>query len=111
VLIRVIASSNVSQRAISIKNNIVASFSLYNMPGKNGFKYTEAKDIDSFITAYILRFFPQENNKSVLNSVELATLFHFPSQNNIPTTQLARQGSKQVDGPRKYTREWISAWL
>jgi hypothetical protein len=100
VLIRIIASSNVSQRAISIKNNIVASFSLYNMPGKNGFKYTEAKDIDNFITAYILRFFPQENNKSVLNSVELATLFHFPSQNNIPTTQLTRQGSKQVDGPR-----------
>jgi hypothetical protein len=100
VLIRVIASSNVSQRAISVKNNIVASFALYNMPGKNGFKYSEAKDIDSFITSYIFRFFPQENNKSVLNSVELATLFHFPSQNNIPTTQLARQGSKQVDGPR-----------
>jgi hypothetical protein len=100
VLIRVIASSNVSQRAMSTKNNIVASFALYNMPGKNGFQYTEAKDIDSFITSYILRFFPQESNKSVLNSVELATLFHFPSQNNIPTTQLARQGSKQVDGPR-----------
>jgi hypothetical protein len=100
VLIRVIASSNVSQRAISVKNNIIASFALYNMPGKNGFKYTEAKDIDSFITSYIFKFFPQESNKSVLNSVELATLFHFPSQNNIPTTQLARQGSKQVDGPR-----------
>jgi hypothetical protein len=100
VLIRVIASSNVSQRAISIKNNIVASFALYNMPGKNGFKYTEARDIDSFITSYILRFFPQESNKSVLNSVELATIFHFPTQNNIPTTQLSRQGSKQVDGPR-----------
>lgn len=100
VMIRVIASSNVSQRAISIKNNIVASFALYNMPGKNGFKYSEAKDIDSFITSYILRFFPQESNKSVLNSVELATIFHFPSQNNIPTSQLARQGSKQVDGPR-----------
>jgi hypothetical protein len=107
VLIRVIASSNVAQRAISIKNNIVASFALYNMPGKNGFKYTEAKDIDSFITAYIMRFFPPENNKSVLNSVELATLFHFPSQNNIPTTQLARQGSKQVDGPRNIPDEGL----
>jgi hypothetical protein len=107
VLIRVVASSTNSQRAMSIKNNIVASFALYNMPGKNGFKYTEAKDIDSFITAFILRFFPPENNKSVLNSVELATLFHFPSQNNIPTTQLARQGSKQVDGPRNIPDEGL----
>ena len=107
VLIRVVASSTNSQRALSIKSNIVASFALYNMPGKNGFKYTEAKDIDSFITAYILRFFPPENNKSVLNSVELATLFHFPSQNNIPTTQLARQGSKQVDGPRNIPDEGL----
>jgi hypothetical protein len=107
VLIRVIASSNAPQRALSIKNNIVASFALYNMPGKNGFKYVEAKDIDSFVTAYIMRFFPQENNKSVLNSVELATLFHFPSQNNIPTTQLARQGSKQVDGPRNIPDEGL----
>jgi hypothetical protein len=107
VMIRVIASSNISQRAISIKNNIVASFALYNMPGKNGFKYSEAKDIDSFITSYILRFFPQESNKSVLNSVELATIFHFPSQNNIPTSQLARQGSKQVDGPRNIPDEGL----
>lgn len=107
VLIRVIASSNVSQRAMSIKNNLVASFALYNMPGKNGFKYTDAKDVDSFITGFILRFFPQESNKSVLNSVELATLFHFPSQNNIPTTQLSRQGSKQVDGPRNVMSEGL----
>lgn len=100
VSIRVVASSNVLQRAQSIKNNLVATFALFDSPGRNGFKYTEAKDIDSFVTAFILRFFPQQNNKSVLNSVELATLFHFPSQNNIPTTQLERQASKQVDGPR-----------
>jgi hypothetical protein len=100
VQLRVVASSNVSQRAQSILNSLVATFSLYDAPGKNGFKFNAAKDIDSFVTAYILRFFPPEHNKTVLNAVELATLFHFPSQNNIPTTQLERQASKQVDGPR-----------
>jgi len=100
VSIRLVASSNVTQRAQSILNNLIATFALYNSPGKNGFKFTEAKDIDSFITSYILRFFPQENKKTVLNSVELATLFHFPEQSSIPTTQLERQASKQVDGPR-----------
>ncbi len=99
-MIRVVASSNVSQKAQTILNHVVASFSLYDAPGKNGFKYTPAKDIDSFVTAYILRFFPPASNKNILNSVELAGIFHFPDQKNIPTSQLERQASKQVDAPR-----------
>ncbi len=100
VSIRVVASSNVSQRAQSVLNSLVATFALFDSPGKNGFKYVPAKDIDSFITAYILRFFPPEKNKMILNSIELATIFHFPDQSSIPTTQLQRQASKQADGPR-----------
>ena len=100
VLIRVAASSNTGQRAQAILANVVAAFSLFDAPGKNGFKYSSAKDIDEFVTAYILRLFPQENKSSILNSVELATIFHFPDQRSIPTSQLERQESKQVDGPR-----------
>lgn len=100
VLIRVVVSSNVSQRAQTILSNIVAAFSLFDAQGKNGFKYSAAKNIDEFITNYILRIFPQERNKDILNSVELATIFHFPDQRAIPTSQLERQESKQVDGPR-----------
>jgi hypothetical protein len=99
-LIRVVASSNISQRAQTILNHVVASFSLFDAPGKNGFKYTAAKDIESFVTAFILRFFPASNNQNILNSVELAGIFHFPDQKNIPTSQLERQASKQVDAPR-----------
>lgn len=107
VAIRLIVSSNVSQRADAILRNIVSSFSLYDAPGKNGFKYTPAKDIDGLITSYIMRFFPQQHNKNILNSVELATLFHFPDERNIPTSQLARQASKQVDGPRNIPEEGL----
>ncbi len=107
VLIRVVASSNISQRAHGILNNIVASFALFDAPGKNGFKYTPAKDIERFVEGYNLRFFPQENNKNILNSVELATLFHFPDDKNIPTSQLERQASKQVDGPRNISDEGL----
>lgn len=99
-LIRVVASSNVSQRAQAVLNNVVASFALFNAQGKNGFKFTAAKDIEQFVTAYILRFFPQESDKNILNAVELASIFHFPDQKNIPTSQLERQASKQVDAPR-----------
>lgn len=101
VLIRIVASSNIAQRAQTVLNNIVATFALYDAPGKNGFKFVPARDIDSFVTAYIFRFFPQENSKNILNATELATLFHFPDQENIPTSQLERQSSKQVDGPRE----------
>ncbi len=107
VMIRVVASSNISQRSLALLNNIVATFALYDAPGKNGFKYTAAKDIESFVTGFILRFFPPETNRSVLNSVELATLFHFPDQKNIPTSQLERQASKQVDAPRNIPEEGL----
>lgn len=100
VLIRLVASSNISYRAQTVLNNVIATFSLYDSPGKNGFKFVPAKDIDSFITAYILRFFPQQSSRNILNATEIATLFHFPDQKNIPTSQLERQSSKQVDGPR-----------
>ena len=88
VLIRVVASSDVSHRAQTIVNNLVASFALFDAPGKNGFKFVPAKDLDGFVTSYILRLFPQDNNKNILNTTELATLFHFPDQTNIPTSQL-----------------------
>lgn len=107
VLIRVAVSSNISQRAQAILNNIVAAFSLYDAPGKNGFKFSPTKDIDEFTTQYILRMFHQTENKNILNATELATLFHFPEQRSIPTSQLERQGSKQVDAPRNMPDEGL----
>lgn len=106
-LIRVVASSNVSQRSQAILRNITSAFALFDAPGKNGFKFTPAKDMEEFVTAFILRFFPQQNNQNILNAIELATLFHFPDQKNIPTTQLERQASKQVDAPRNMPQEGL----
>src|SRR5262249_13339810 len=90
-----------------ILGNIVSAFALFDAPGKNGFKFTPAKDIEKFVTGFILRFFPQTNNSSILNSIELSTLFHFPDQRNIPTSQLERQASKQVDGPRNMPEDGL----
>lgn len=106
-LIRVVASSNITHRAQTILNNLVATFALYDAPGRNGFKFVPAKDQSSFVTAYILRFFPQSKDTNILNATELATLFHFPDQQNIPTSQLERQASKQVDGPRNIPEEGL----
>ena len=78
VTIRVVASSNISQRAQAIINNIVASFSLFDSPGRNGFKYEPAKDNQKLVTDYLLRSFSNRTKRNIMNSVELATLFHFP---------------------------------
>ncbi len=107
VIIRVVVSSNVSQKSQSVLSQIVASFALFDQPGKNGFKYIPSKDIDNLVTSYIMRFFPQHSTQNILNSVELATLFHFPDQNNIPTSQLVKQASKQVDGPRNVPEDGL----
>ncbi len=100
VLIRIVVSSNIAQRSQAILSNVVASFALFDAPGRNGFKYKPAKDIEELATSYILRLFPQNEKENILNSVELATIFHFPDQRSIPTSQLEKQDSKQVDGPR-----------
>ncbi len=105
VLVRVVVSSNSSVRSQGLLKNVVAAFSLFDSSVNNGFKFSVAKDIDELVTAYIFRFFPQSISQNILNSVELATLFHLPDQNSIPTSQVQRQMAKQVDGPTQVMEE------
>ena len=105
VLIRVIVSSNTAARSQTLLKNVVAAFALFDSPTFNGFKFAISKNIDELITAYIFRFFPQAVTQNILNSVELATIFHLPDQKTIPTAQVQRQLSKQVDGPTEVMDE------
>lgn len=107
VAVRIVASSTTKGRSQSIINNINASFSLFDAPGKNGFKYNSANVTADLVTNYILRAFPYNKKRIILNVVELATLFHFPDQKGTPTSQLERQDSKQVDGPRNMPEEGL----
>jgi len=105
VLVRVVVSSNTSARSQALLANIIAAFSLFDSTTNNGFKFSVAKDIEELVTAYIFRFFPQVINQNILNSVELATIFHLPNQNSIPSSQVQRQMAKQVDGPTQIMDE------
>lgn len=107
VLIRVVVSSNTAARSQTLLKNVVAAFSLFDSPTNNGFKFTVSKNIEELTTAFIFRFFPQQVSQNILNSVELATLFHLPDQNSIPTSQVQRQMSKQVDGPTQVMEEGL----
>jgi hypothetical protein len=105
VLIRVVVSSNTAAKSQALLKNIIAAFSLFDSTTNNGFKFSMAKDIEELVTSYIFRFFPQSVSQNVLNSVELATIFHLPDQNSIPSSQVQRQLAKQVDGPVQVMEE------
>ncbi len=106
-MVRVVVSSNTSARSQVLMQNVVSAFSLFESPSFNGFKYAITKDVDSLVTAYIFRFFPQNITANILNSVELATVFHLPDQKSIPTAQVQRQMNKQVDGPTQTMEEGL----
>ncbi len=99
VLVRVVVSSNTTEHSQGLLKNIVAAFALFDSPSYNGFKFSPSRNIEELVTAFIFRFFPQSINQNILNSVEMATIFHLPDQNSIPTSKVKRQMSKQVDGP------------
>lgn len=107
VLVRVVVSSNTAARSQVLLSNIVSAFSLFDSPTNNGFKFAVARNIEELVTSYIFRFFPQAVNQNILNTVELATIFHLPDQKNIPTSQVQRQMSKQVDGPTEVLDEGV----
>jgi hypothetical protein len=104
-LIRVVVSSNTATRSQTLLKNIISAFALYDSPSYNGFKFTLTRNIEELVTSYIFRFFPQGVNSNILNTVELSTLFHLPDQKSIPTSQVQRQMSKQVDGPTAVMEE------
>jgi len=104
-LVRVVASSNTPGKSQALMSSVVSAFSLFDSSSNNGFKFTGTKNIEEFVTAYIFRFFPQGVSQNILNTVELATIFHLPDHNTIPTSQVQRQAGKQVDGPTQVMDE------
>ncbi len=106
-LIRVIASSNNKQRSEAMLSGLVAAFSQFDSQSFNGFQIDKLKDMRRFAVDYVFRAFPQKTNQDILNSVELASIFHLPSQSAIPTSQVERQATKQVDGPAKLVTEGV----
>ncbi len=106
-LIRVVASSKSKPRSDAIVGGMVSAFAQFNSPELNGFKVNMLKDQRKLAIDYVFRFFPLRIKSNILNSVELASIFHLPEQNSIPSSQVERQLVKQVDGPAKVPTEGL----
>ena len=105
--IRIVASSASKTRSEAVLSGVVSVFSQFDSQNYNGFQYDALKSSEALAKDYILRIFPQSRKDLILNSVEMASIFHLPAQNAIPTSQVERQATKQVDGPAKLVDEGI----
>ena len=106
-LIRIIASSESRPRSEAIMGGVVSAFSQFNSPELNGFKVNTMKSPNKIIVDYVFKFFPLKTRSNILNSVELASIFHLPEQSAIPNSSVERQLVKQVDGPAKLATEGL----
>lgn len=78
VNIRIVVSGQTQERARTILKNIVDSFSQYTLyEYGNGFKRDDPFNKDKLIRKYIYRLF-DERKKIILNTEEIASLYHFP---------------------------------
>lgn len=106
-LVRIVACSDSKPRSDAIIGGIVSAFSQFDSPELNGFEVNAFKDPRKLVVDYTFRFFPLKAKTNILNSVELASIYHLPEQSSIPSSQVERQLVKQVDGPAKLMQEGI----
>ena len=106
-LIRIVTSSSTKPRSEALLGGIVSAFSQFDSATLNGFKVNPFKDIKKFVGDFSFRFFPLKTRTNILNSVELATIYHLPEQNAIPSSNVERQLVKQVDGPAKLMEDGV----
>lgn len=106
-LVRVVASAKDKARSEAMLGGVVAAFSQFDAQNFNGFEYEPVRDTRRLSIDYVFRFFSRKDRTNILNSVELASIFHLPAQNAIPTSQVERQATKQVEGPAKLVTEGV----
>ena len=107
VKIRLLASSANKPRSEALLGSLVPVFSQFDLQNFNGFSFNAQTRPKDLVKDYLYRNFDQADHSMVLNSVELASIFHLPSQNSIPTSQVERQKTREVDGPARLMNEGI----
>lgn len=105
VQIRVISLANDQKIADHNLVNIFSSFAQFNSPSHNGFRLIRGEDKNSFLTHFILRRF-MGFRKMILNSEELASIFHFPTE-NISTPGIRWFMAKRSPAPADLPKEGI----
>ncbi len=109
VVIRIITAGNDAQSVESELKNIISSFSQFSYPDFNKFGYTIHHWQKKLIQDYIYRNFrkPLGKKKMILNTEEIASLYHFPHIKYNETPEIKWQNFKIVKAPNTLPKEWL----
>ena len=112
VVIRVVTAWNNKSMVEAELKNIISSFTQFSYPDFNWFTYTLRHSPKAILKNYIFRFMkkPFWLKKMILNTEEIASIFHFPhiKYNKIP--EIKWQNFKLVKAPKNIPKEWILIW-
>lgn len=109
--IRLVTSAPTKEKAENLLRELENSFTQFNSPNQNGFRIVEAflgksRFLNNTIYNFIFRNF-EEKRKVILNTEELASLFHFPI-GTTDTPQIKWQKAKQSPPPSVVADEGLA---
>ena len=112
VVIRIITTWKAQHDADTELKNIISSFSQFSYPELNKFVPTLYHSQKRLLKNYIYRSFshPLWLKKMILNTEEIASLFHFPHIRYNATPEIHWQNFKLVKAPINIPKEWLLLW-
>lgn len=112
VIIRIITTWNNKNDTETELTNVISSFSQFSYPELNKFTYTHHHTDKTLIKNYIYRYFkkPFWLKKMILNTEELASIFHFPHIKYNETPEIKWQNFKVVKAPTNMPKEGLLLW-
>lgn len=112
VIMRVIATGNNKHMVETELTNILSAFTQFSYPDFNKFTYSVHHNTKTLIKNYIYRYFrkPFFLKKMILNTEELASIFHFPHIKYNTTAEIKWQNFKIVKAPGNVPKDWLLLW-
>lgn len=107
VVIRIITTGNDESNVSAELQNIISAFSQFTSPAYNKFKPVKRKSLSLLVRHYIFRQFAWWSRSPVMNSEELATLFHFPHSKYNKQPEIRWQRFKLIKAPTNIAKEGL----
>ena len=107
VTIRIIVTGNNESSVDAELGGIISAFSQFASPTYNRFKPMKRKSLSLLIEHYIFRQFAWWQRPAILNSEELATLYHFPHSKYNKQPEIRWQRFKVVKAPVNTPKEGL----
>ncbi len=111
-VIRVIATGNNRHSVKSELTNIISAFRQFSYPDFNNFSTTSRHNENLLVRNYIYRYFkkPLWISKDIMNTEEIASIFHFPHIKYNKTPEIKWQNFKIIKAPSTIPKEWLVLW-